>query len=120
MQDMTLRARMLLVNKLMGILADKGSFLYSPAYERRGRFGFDRVDSVWYIDHHSGMKIYPFGQEKWIGWTGTDSQRAIVAMLALFAKEGHGHFNADVLIDATDDGETKMALVEAIDHASTS
>lgn len=33
--------------------------LYSHEYERLARFDVDAHEQVWFIDHHTGMKIYP-------------------------------------------------------------
>lgn len=116
MQELTIRARMIVLNKLMGILAERASFLYSAAHDRRGRFGLDKVGSVWYIDHTTGMMIYPFGDGPWRGWTGTDAQREIVSMLALFIKDA-APLDADRLIDLLADGEAKTEMLMLVEGA---
>lgn len=85
MQGLTIRARVREVNKIIGVIADVGRrLLYSAAHERRARFGLDMVLQVWFVDAHTGMRFYPFGDSQWFGFTGP---RELVAMLAHFARD---------------------------------
>lgn len=85
MQGLTIRARVREVNKIIGVISEHGPrFLYSAAHGRRARFGLDRYLQTWYVDHQTGLIVYPFGEDRWLGFTGP---RELVAMLAHFAKD---------------------------------
>lgn len=72
-------------NAVIKIVASHGRrFFYSEAYDRVSRFGLDRVDQVWYVDQHTGMKLYPFGGGTWPGFTHGSTLQDLVARLAQY------------------------------------
>lgn len=76
-------------NAVIKIVASHGRrFLYSEAHDRIGRFGLDRVDQVWYVDAHSGMKLYPFGNAPWPGFTHGSTLQDLIARLAQYIETG--------------------------------
>jgi hypothetical protein len=71
MKTLTIRARAHEANKVIGIVSGTGRrFLYSECHDRVARVGLDGVLQVWWIDHHTGMRLYPFGGGHWFGFSG--------------------------------------------------
>jgi hypothetical protein len=72
-------------NAVIKIISSHGRrFFYSEAYGRTGYFGLDRVGQVWYVDQHTGMKLYPFGNGYWVGFTHGGTLQVLIARLAQF------------------------------------
>lgn len=116
MQELTIRARVNVVNKLIGIVAAHGPrTLFSVCQDRRARMGLDKVLQVWYVDELTGMMLYPFGDDHWYGFTGGPNKRALVAMLANFARD-NAAIDLDrlpALLDGYSD-DHKRQVLEAI------
>lgn len=82
-------ARVRQANTVIKIVASHGRrFFFSEAYDRISRFGLDRAGQVWYVDQHTGMKLYPFGAGNWPGFTHGGTLQELVARLAQYIETG--------------------------------
>ena len=89
MKTLTIRARAHEANKVIGIVSGTGRrFLYSECHDRVARVGLDGVLQVWWIDHHTGMRLYPFGGGHWFGFSGAPIVRQLVERLAEYVRDG--------------------------------
>lgn len=85
-----LKQRVREANKVIAIIAKHGRrFFYSSIYDRTARFGLDKYEQVWYLDEHTGMKLYPFGEQDWPGFIHGSTLKYLVARLAQFIVNGH-------------------------------
>lgn len=76
-------------NALIDMISRHGrQLLYSRMFDRNARFDVDRHAQVWYVDEHTGLKLYPFGADRWIGFSHGEVARALVASLAQYIKTG--------------------------------
>lgn len=76
-------------NKVIELIASKGRrFFYSEAHKRLSRFGLDKYGQIFYVDHYTGMKIYPFAEGYWPGFTSGQTLKAFIARLAQYVKTG--------------------------------
>jgi hypothetical protein len=76
-------------NKVLEIVSQHGRrFFWSPVFERRAYFGLDRHGQIWYCDEHSGLKIHPFGDQDWPGFTNGSTLKYLVQKLAHYIKTG--------------------------------
>lgn len=84
------QARARKANAVIKIISDHGRrFFYSSIYERTSKFGLDRHGQTWYVDDHSGMKLYPFNVEKkWPGFTHGGTLKNLIAALANYVATG--------------------------------
>jgi hypothetical protein len=83
-------ARVRQANKVIAIIASCGRrFFYSPAYDRTARFGLDKHGQVWFVDCHTGMKLHPFGEKNWPGFTHGQTLKDLVARLAHYITTGY-------------------------------
>lgn len=88
MQELTIRERVRAANRIIDAIAESGPCnLYSPVSDRKARFGLDRVGQVWYVDHFTGMRLYPSPNASWLGFTGSDNLRRLVEALGAFIRE---------------------------------
>lgn len=113
---MSLKGRVRAANKVIEAIAGNGArLLYAPAAERTARLGLDTVEQVWYVDNYSGLLLYPFGNQRWIGFSGDDKGRALVAMLANYAKDATP-IDVDALLALLDgySDEDKQLVRDAI------
>jgi hypothetical protein len=85
-----LKQRVREANKVIAIVAKHGRrFFYSREYDRTARFGLDRHEQVWYLDEHTGMKLYPFDVLKdWKGFTHGSTLKCFVADLSEYITTG--------------------------------
>lgn len=84
-----IKARAKKANTVIRIISDHGHrYFYSPAYNRVAALGLDKVGQVWYIDCLTGMKIYPFGDGRWPGFSNGRTLQALVAKLAQYIVDG--------------------------------
>jgi len=87
--DLTIKERTRAANRIIDAIATNGPCaLYSPVSNRKARLGLDRVESVWFIDSFTGLRLYPFCGSTWCGFTGSDKLRELVGALANFARDG--------------------------------
>jgi hypothetical protein len=84
------QARVKKANAVIKIISEHGRrFFYSSIYDRTSKFGLDRHGQTWYVDDHSGMKLYPFHVEKkWPGFTHGGTLKNLVAALAQYIATG--------------------------------
>jgi hypothetical protein len=76
-------------NKVIRAIGKHGRrFLCSVSQRRYSVFYTDAYGQVWYVDHYTGLKVYPFGPDQWPGFTPGDTMKAMVAVLAQYIKEG--------------------------------
>lgn len=90
MEDLTeLWHRVRQANKVIAAIAAHGRrFFYSPSFDRTSKFGLDRYGQVWYVDHYTGMKLHPFGDQAWPGFTNGGTLRRLIADLAQYIVDG--------------------------------
>lgn len=76
-------------NQVIAALASRGQrLLWSDAHDRTSALGLDKHGQVWFIDGHTGIKLYPFGLNHWPGFTGGAAMQILVAALADFIHSG--------------------------------
>jgi hypothetical protein len=84
-----LRARYKEANEVIAIIAAHGRrFLYSQVNDRTAKFGLDGVNQIWYVDDFTGMKIFPFGEQRWPGFSHGGTLKGVVGALAHYIKTG--------------------------------
>lgn len=87
--DMEIRQRVKDANQVIGVIAAHGrKFFYSPVNDRLAKFGLDKVGQIWFVDDFTGMKIYPFGEQSWPGFSHGGTLKALVGLLANYIKTG--------------------------------
>ncbi len=77
-------------NAVIDIISRHGrQFFYSPVYDRASRFDIDRHCQIWYVDHHTGMKVYPLilGAD-WPGFTHGRVAKELIHSLARYIATG--------------------------------
>lgn len=81
--------RALKANKVIKVVSHHGERkLYSYVYDRVAKFVLDKYSQCWHVDCVTGMRFYPFGDGKWLGFTGDDETRKLVASLAQYIESG--------------------------------
>lgn len=122
MSDLTIKERVRAANRIIDAIAENGPCkLYSPVYDRKARLGLDRVEQVWYVDHFTGLRLFPFSGAVWLGFTGADNLRRLVEALALFCRDA-APLDADLIVSLLDgysakdlaEVRTKVLLTDAV------
>lgn len=81
-------ARCAAANDILQVISQTGRrHFWSAAYERRSRFDLDHVNSVWYIDAGTGLKLHPLAG-RWTGFTGGITAKSVIFALAEFVERG--------------------------------
>lgn len=75
-------------NQVIAAIAATGRrFFYSQAHDRTSRFDLDDVEQIWYVDHHTGMKLAPLA-DRWTGFTNGDNAKQLILALASYIDTG--------------------------------
>ena len=114
---MNIKERTRAANRIIDVISTSGTYaLYSTASNRKARLGLDRVESVWFVDSVTGMRLYPFAGSTWVGFTGSRNTRDIVESLANFARDA-APLDADLiasLLDGYSEAEKKRVREQVV------
>lgn len=76
-------------NAVIKAISDHGDrLMYSDEYRRTSRFDTTSHGRVWFIDHHTGMQIYPRSGLVWDGFTSDATARKLVEALSHYIQTG--------------------------------
>lgn len=83
------RRRLDAANQVLTIVGSHGARLfYSETQEAMSRLHVDMYGQIWFVDGHSGMKVYPYGAGRWIGFTAGEAMRSLVEALRHYLETG--------------------------------
>ena len=80
-----LRYRVDQANAVINAVASHGGrLMYSEEHKRASRFDITSHGRVWFIDHYTGMQIYPKSGLIWTGFTSDAAARKLVEALCQY------------------------------------